>query len=158
MFGPSSKGTARRGPRLRIRFETLRAGGIRLNRVPGVFLRVAEGFEDSIHVGGVLLLFGQGLLDHGSRGAFIVSEIADDLAVGLNGDPFGDRVFPHHVERRLAFRLLGMAAHGEPFGIKIGITAELADALRGYGLAVDAAPYVIVPYDYASAVNLRIGG
>ena len=51
-----------------------------------------------------------------------------------------------------------MAAHGEPFGIKIGITAELADALRGYGLAVDAAPYVIVPYDYASAVNLRIGG
>ena len=52
-----------------------------------------------MHVGGVLLLFGQGLLDHGSRGAFIVSETADDLAVGLNGDPFVDRVFVRRVGR-----------------------------------------------------------
>ena len=71
-------------------------------------------------------------------------------------NPKGKLVYPGYALSGV--RLLGMAAHGEPFGIKIGITAELADALRGYGLAVDAAPYVIVPYDYASAVNLRIGG
>jgi len=56
-------------------------------------------------------------------------EPARHLDVGLDGDALGHQVLADHVDRRLAGDLLGVAPHGEPRGVEVGLSAELDDAV-----------------------------
>ena len=85
------------------------AGG-RMIRAVVVDDSVAEILEEAEQVVGVLLLDGEDRLHQPAGGRILVAEPADDLAVGLDGDPLGDEVLPDHVAERVALDVLGVAA------------------------------------------------
>src|SRR5262249_54547882 len=73
-------------------------------RVPGL-----QRGDDGPEVFGVLLLFGQDLLEEPARRRIVAVEVADDRRVGLDRDALRDEVLLDHLDQRPAFGVLGRA-------------------------------------------------
>ena len=84
----------------------------------------------------MLFLDAENCLEHHARGRILVAEIADQFAVVIDCDPFGDVILADHVDERRAFGVLRGRTLRERLGIKVGRPAELVDAL-GNGHHVD---------------------
>src|SRR5262245_18297787 len=76
--------------------------------VPGERLLIERG-DDAGQLFCVLLLFRQDLLKQAPGGRVIVPEVADDLAVGADGDPLGDEVLLYHFKKRSSLHVLRVA-------------------------------------------------
>src|SRR5436190_577358 len=96
---------------------------------PRAMFLVREALEEARQVVGVLFLFSEDLLQHASRGGILFAEVADHLAIAVDGDALGDEVFLDHVLERVALDVFGVAARGEPVWRKVRRAAELGDAL-----------------------------
>src|SRR5688572_11143240 len=78
----------------------MRAGGLLASHAaargvlqpPGGRGTASHGLEEARQVVGVLFLHLQDVLDQPPRGRIVVAEPADDLGVGLDGDPLGHQV------------------------------------------------------------------
>jgi len=110
----------------------------------------------------VLFLRGQDAFQHPASGGIVLGDVADHLAVGVDGDPLGHQVLLDHVDEVVALDVFGVAAREEAFGVEVRLAPELVDALgdqvsmglllagvleefRGHGLRVDARGHVVVP-------------
>ncbi len=59
----------------------------------------------------------------------LVAQVADDLAIAVDGDALGDQVFLDHVGQRVALDVLGVAALRQTVRREVRLAAELDDAL-----------------------------
>ena len=81
------------------------------------------------HVVGVLFFVGQDAFQHDARGGVLVGEITDELPIVLDGDAFGDQIFPDHFDQAFRIGVLRGGSDGQTLGIHVGRSAQLVDAL-----------------------------
>ncbi len=62
--------------------------------------------QQVVHIVRVLFLDAENAFEHDPGGRVVVAEVADELAIVLDGDPLGYEVFPNHVDQVLAFGVL----------------------------------------------------
>src|SRR5215472_6577300 len=85
--------------------------------------------EEVVHVVGVLLFNDEDPLEHDTRARIVVAEVANQLAVMVDRDPFCDQILLDHVDQILALAILAGGAHRQSFRVEVGPAAELIDAL-----------------------------
>src|SRR5205085_12679061 len=88
-----------------------------------------DTLQQSLEIFGVLFLVGQNLFHDAPARRIVIAQITDDLAVGINSDPFRNQIFTNHIQERIALHVLRMTAHLQAFGAEIGLTIELRDSL-----------------------------
>src|SRR3546814_8095096 len=82
------------------------------------------GDEKIVHVGGVILLVGEDVLEHDARRGIVVAEIADQLLIMFDHQAFGDQIVLDHLHEIAAVAVFGRSTAGEALRIKIGRSEE----------------------------------
>ena len=111
---------------------------------------------------GMLLLDREDRLHEPPRRRIGIGDVADDVAVRVDGDALGDQILLDHLDERTARLVLGVAARDQTGRVQVGRAPELGDALGDAigvhlllvgvlqkllrdGLGVDATGHEIVP-------------
>src|SRR6266404_1167434 len=87
------------------------------------------GHEQVVHVVRMLLLLRQNPFEEHPGGRIPVAEVAHHLAVGLDGDAFGNQIFLDHVDQVLALGVLRGGPGADPLRVQVRLAAELIDSL-----------------------------
>src|ERR1700679_2307731 len=82
-----------------------------------------------VHVVRVLFFNGENPFQHAARPGIVVSEIADQFAIVIDGDAFGDQVFLDHLDQIGRLAVFGGRACRQAGRIEVGHAAQLVDAL-----------------------------
>src|ERR1700726_1641874 len=70
-----------------------------------VFFFPGYGFKQSLHILGMLFLFGENAFHQPPAGWVVVGKVSDDFRIGFNGDPFRDQILANHVDQAFAFHI-----------------------------------------------------
>src|SRR5579863_6599564 len=98
------------------------------------------GDQKVVHVVGMLFLDPQDGFDHYPGTGIVIAEIADQFAVMIDRDAFGNQVFADQFHQIAALRILRGRSGGEPFRVEIRLAAKLVDAL---GNLLRMSPFVL---------------
>src|SRR5262245_58001147 len=90
---------------------------------------VPQFFEQTDQIIGMLFFHGENAFEHAPSSGVVIAEIGNYLAIAINGNPFCHQIFLDHINKRVAFDILCMAAAEESIGRKVRGAAELHNTL-----------------------------